>query len=299
MRFSVSLATDRIQYGDEFVGGPAIAEIARAAEDAGFDACFVTDHPYPVQRWLDGGGHHALDPFVALAVAASATTRIKLHTHIVVLPYRNPFLTAKAGLTLDLVSGGRLILGAAAGYLKGEFQALGADFEARNELSDEAIVAIKRAWTEDDVKMEGRHFNARGNTMHPRPVAQPHPPIWVGGNSKRAIRRAVELAEGWVPFPNSAAMSPFTRSPVLETDEELKGRIAFARAHAESAGRTAPLDICYSLDPMAERPDGAERARARIAALEELGVTWLTVGFPATSRASYIDQLATFGRDVL
>jgi len=298
MRFSVGLATDRISSGSEFVGGEAIAEIARAAEDAGFHACFVTDHPYPVQRWLEGGGHHALDPFVALTVAATATTNIKLHTHIVVLPYRNPFLTAKAGLTLDLVSGGRLILGAAAGYLKGEFQALGADFEARNDLSDEAIIAIRRAWTEDDVKMEGRHFKARGNTMLPRPVQKPHPPIWVGGNSKRAIRRAVELAEGWVPFPNTASMSPFTRSPVLETDAELADRIAFARAHSEHVGRSTPLDICYSIGPHTTPLDGGE-TRENVARLEALGVTWLTVGFPAETRGEYIEKLRSFGRDVL
>lgn len=299
MKYSVGLATDRIQFGDEFVGGEAIAEIAREADQAGFDACFVTDHPFPVQRWLDGGGHHALDPFVALAVAATATTSILLHTHIVVLPYRNPFVTAKAGLTLDLVSGGRLILGAAAGYLKGEFQALGADFEARNDLADEAIVAIKRAWTEDDVKMQGRHFEARGNTMRPRPIAEPHPPIWVGGNSKRAIRRAVELAEGWVPFPNSAAMSPFTRSPILESDEDLASRIAFAKAHAAECGRTAPLDICYSLESYDDEPDPADRIQTRVAALEALGVTWVTVGFPSETRAEHLAKLRNFRAAVL
>ena len=298
MKYSVGLATDRIQFGQEFVGRDAISEIARAAEGAGFDACFVTDHPYPVQRWVDGGGHHALDPFVALTVAAMATQTIRLHTHIVVLPYRNPFLTAKAGLTLDVVSGGRLILGAGAGYLKGEFHALGADFEGRNEVSDEAVVAIKRAWTEDDVAMEGRHFNARGNTMLPRPVQTPHPPIWIGGNSKRAIRRAVELAEGWVPFPNTAAMSPFTRSPVLETEEELSERISFAREHAQKVGRTTPFDICYALDAHAGDPAAPERIRERAAHLESLGVTWVTVGFSAESRPEYIDRLRSFASSV-
>ena len=299
MRFSVGLATDRVEYGSEFVSAEGITEIAQAAEAAGYHACFVTDHPYPVQRWLDGGGHHALDPFVALTVAATATSRIRLHTHIVVLPYRNPFLTAKAGLTLDLVSSGRLILGAAAGYLKGEFQALGADFDARNELSDEALIAIKRAWTEDDVKMEGRHFRARGNTMHPRPVQRPHPPIWIGGNSKRAIRRAVELAQGWVPFPNTAAMSPFTRSPALESDDELSARIAFAREHARAIGRTEPLDICYSLDAFAGDGIDAGRTTERVDALEKLGVGWVTVGFPARSRAEYVEKLRAFAGAVL
>lgn len=299
MKFSVGLATDRIQHGTEFVSAEAISEIARAAEEAGFHACFVTDHPYPVQRWLDGGGHHALDPFVALTVAATATTTIKLHTHIVVLGYRNPFLTAKSGLTLDLVSGGRLILGAGAGYLKGEFQALGADFEARNELADEAIEAIRRAWTETDVKMEGRSFQARGNTMLPHPVQRPHPPIWVGGNSKRAIRRAVELADGWVPFPNTKAMSPFTRSPVLETDQDLAARLAFAREHAASIGRTAPLTVCYSLDSHAGHSATRDEVRARVDELEAIGVDWVTVGFPADTRAEYVDRLREFASAAL
>jgi alkanesulfonate monooxygenase SsuD/methylene tetrahydromethanopterin reductase-like flavin-dependent oxidoreductase (luciferase family) len=82
MRFTVRLPTDRVHLGDEFVGQTAVREMAAAAEDAGFGACFVTDHPFPVQRWLEGGGHHALDPFVVLALAAAATTRIRLQTHI-------------------------------------------------------------------------------------------------------------------------------------------------------------------------------------------------------------------------
>jgi probable F420-dependent oxidoreductase len=294
MKFSISLATDRIDCGSEFVGGAAISEIARAAEESGYDACFVTDHPFPVQRWLEGGGHHALDPFVALTVAAAATRRIRLHTHIVVLPYRNPFLLAKAALTLDLVSEGRLILGAGAGYLRGEFLALGADFDGRNEASDEALVALKRAWTDTDIRMKGRAFEARGNTMLPRPVQEPHPPIWIGGNSKKAIRRAVEHADGWVPFPNSAAMAPFTRTPVLETDEQLSSRIAFANEQSAILGRSRPLDICYSLDA----PPTGDRGllRERIAVLEGLGIGWLTVGFPARSRPEYISELEDFAR---
>src|SRR5437667_8890425 len=123
MRFSVSLPADRIDRAPEFVTQVAIADIAHAAEAAGFDACFVTDHPFPPHRWLYGGGHHALDPFVALSFAAAATSRLRLQTHILVLPYRNPFLVAKAVLSLDVLSGGRVILGVAAGYLKGEFAA--------------------------------------------------------------------------------------------------------------------------------------------------------------------------------
>src|SRR5262245_9205805 len=136
MRFSIGLPTDHVDRAAEFVTGDAVMECARAAEAAGFDSCFVTDHPAPDAKWLAAGGHHALDPFVALSFAAAATTRIRVQTHILVLPYRNPLLTAKSVLSLDVLSQGRVILGVAAGYLKAEFFALGADFDERNALTD-------------------------------------------------------------------------------------------------------------------------------------------------------------------
>ena len=299
MRFSVALPTDRLDRAAEFVTQAAVAEIARAAEDAGFAACFVTDHPFPPHRWLHGGGHHALDPFVALSFAAAATSRLRLQTHILVLPYRNPFLVAKTILSLDVLSGGRVIVGAAAGYLKGEFAALGADFEARQDVSDEVVRAMKLAWAGDDVRFEGRGYRAAGSSMGFRPVQRPHPPLWIGGNSRTAIRRAVELGDGWVPFPNTQAMAQFTRTPPLETLDDLAARVAFMREHAAAVGRTAPLDICYSLSPMGAPPLDAATALAQVARLRPLGVTWLTVGFAADTRAAYIAALQRFGRDVV
>ena len=111
-------------------------------------------------------------------------------------------------LSLDRLTGGRVILGVAAGYLRPEFGALGVEFDERNELTDEAIDAMVAAWTTDGVALEGRHFRARGNTMLPRPFAQPHPPIWVGGNSKTAIRRAVERGPGLAAVPEPAGREP-------------------------------------------------------------------------------------------
>ena len=299
MRFSVTLPTDRMSHAAEFVTGAAVAEIARAAEEAGFDACFVTDHPFPPHRWLHGGGHHALDPFVALSFAAAATSRLRVQTHILVLPYRNPFLVAKSVLSLDVLSGGRVILGVAAGYLKGEFAAVGADFDAREEVSDDAIRAMKLAWAGDDLQFEGRGFTASGNSMGFRPVQQPHPPIWVGGNSRSAIRRAIELADGWVPFPNTAAMATYTRTPPMETLDDLAARIAFAREHANTIGRREPFDICYSLVSQSSAALDAGQAVERIGKLADLGVTWLTVGFPAATRSEYITALQRFSRDVV
>ena len=156
-------------YKPELVTGSAIVAVASAAERAGFHGFGFTDHPAPTQRWLESGGHDALDPFVAMAYAAAATRKLRLIPNLVVLPYRNPFLVAKSGATLDLLSSGRFTLAVGVGYLKGEFAALGVDYEERASLVDEALQVIRAVWTTDSVSFEGRHFSAHGITAHPRP----------------------------------------------------------------------------------------------------------------------------------
>ena len=282
VQLAVDLPTMHVDPPGEFVGPDAVAEIARAAEDAGYDACFVTDHPAGDATWLDTGGHHALDPLVTLAFAAAATTRLRLLTHVFILAYRNPFLTAKGTLTLDVLSGGRLILGVAAGYLRPEFGALGVDFDERNDLVDEALEVIKLAWSGQDVAYQGRHFRARGVRMRPAPVS---PPIWMGGNSRIAIRRAVESCQGWAPFPSAGIARASKTAEVADLDD-LRPRIAYARAHAEAIGRTEPLDICWSA--------GAGADAAHLERLAAEGITWATIGFPAKDRRTYIDALRRY-----
>ena len=299
MQFALGLPTTEVDAPEEFLTGTAIAEMARHAEELGFDAVHVTDHPAGDQQWLETGGHHALDPFVALSFAAAATTTLRVQTHIVVLPYRNPFLTAKSVLSLDVLSGGRLTFGVAAGYLRSEFNALGVDYDERNDLFDEALEVMKLALTEDAVAYTGRHFRSRGTTMRPRPVQQPHPPIWIGGNSMRAMRRAVEAADGWCPFPNPAATSPALKTPQLETLDDFGARVERARAYADEIGRTAPFDICFaplSTSTLAGREDRSA-LRDELAAYADLGVTWCPVGVhTASTRAEWLaktQQLAT------
>jgi alkanesulfonate monooxygenase SsuD/methylene tetrahydromethanopterin reductase-like flavin-dependent oxidoreductase (luciferase family) len=118
--------------GDMLDSGPA-GELARAAEGAGWDGFAFTEHPAPGLRWLQAGGHQTLDPFVALGYVAAVTARLKLLTYLSVLPYRNPMLLAKAAASVDILSGGRFILGAGTGYSKSEFHALGVDFDERIE----------------------------------------------------------------------------------------------------------------------------------------------------------------------
>jgi probable F420-dependent oxidoreductase len=302
MKFHLGLPTDRVDAADEFVTADAIAEIARAAEDAGFASVFVTDHPYPEDQWLATGGHHALDPFVALSFAAAATSTIRLFTNLCVVPYRNPFLVAKSAVSLDVLSGGRLTLGVGAGYLVPEFDALGVDFDERNELLDEGLGAIKRAWSESGLVLDGRHFAVKGHTMLPRPVQSPHPPIWVGGNSKRAIRRAVDLADGWLPMPNPRALGARRRSAHLETVDELAALLTYADRYRTENGRADALEV--SVMPISvPGPGMAEYAPAAFiehaGELASLGIAGIVLMVPASTRARLMDAIASFGTEVV
>jgi probable F420-dependent oxidoreductase len=272
--------------------------VARAAEDAGFDAVFVTEHPFPGDDWLAHGGHHAIDPFVALSFAAAATTRVRVQTNLLIPAYRNPFLAAKAVASLDALSGGRVILGLGAGYLTPEFEALGVDMGERNDLTDEAIGAMRAAWAGTSVVGEGRHWRADGNTMLPRPVQPGGPPIWIGGNSGRAMRRAVELGDGWVPMLAPAKLSSRVRSRPLTSVADLGERVAEAREYAASIGRERPFEVAFSPIWKWSRPD-PEPVVAGAAELAAAGVGWLNGGVPGDSLAEVVDNIGWFGTAVL
>jgi len=301
VRYTVALPTDVMRRPGEFDSASAVAEMAAAVEAAGFGACHVTDHPFPPADWVAAGGHHALDPLVALSFAAAATTHLGLHTNVFVAAYRDPFLAAKGVASLDALSGGRVILGVAAGYLEAEFAALGVPFGARGALLDEAIDAMKQAWTGMAVTADGRGWAARGNAMLPVPASVPHPPIWVGGNSSAAMRRAVARGQGWTPFPASAKVAAATGTAVLADIDALAQRMDELRRLSDEAGRTAPVDVCCTpfthphwrdrLDPDV-LVDEADRLRA-------IGVTWLAIRLPSPDRATFLRNVERFGDEVI
>ncbi|MDA4107030.1 TIGR03619 family F420-dependent LLM class oxidoreductase [Mycolicibacterium holsaticum] len=294
--YSLELPTQRVEAAPEFVTAEAIAEIARSAEAGGFAAVHVTDHPAPDAKWLDHGGHHALDPFVALSFAAAVTTDVKLLTNVYIAAYRNPFLGAKSIQSLAVLSGGRLILGTAAGYLKPEFKALGIDFDTRGALLDEALDVLSKLMTGEDTAYEGTSFNARGVRL--RPVPATPPPIWVGGNSKPAVRRAVSRAQGWAPF-NTFGYAAASRTAEISTLEDLESVIAWAKRYAAEVGRTAPLDICFSAGNLLDDTRSTDERHATIAKLESMGVTWLTIAPQGADRAEVIDHARAFAEEFI
>ncbi len=298
MKFSMLIPVGHNKSG-EFQSAAAIGEMARALEAANVDACFLTDHPAPSADWLRADGHDALDPFTALAFVAACSSRLKFFTNILVLPYRNPFLTAKAAATLQVLSGGRFILGVGGGYQKGEFDALGVDFNERGALLDEAIDVIREAWSGEVVVRKGRHFDATGNL--PRPAPDPQPPIWIGGSSDKAVQRAARVGDGWCPFFVRPGQSKINRDIALQTTEQLADKIAMLRELRASCGRAGPFDIAIGppLKPEPGDRDGAERYLETLRRFEQIGVTYTTIVPPSASLPEYLEYVRWFGETVI
>ncbi|ETW26012.1 LLM class F420-dependent oxidoreductase [Mycobacterium gastri] len=296
MRFAVTHPMHSHPYNPELLSGASIAAIAAAAEDAGFHGFGFTDHPAPSQRWLQAGGHDALDPFVALGFAAARTTTLRLIPNIVVLPYRNPFLVAKSGATLDLLSGGRFTLAVGVGYLKREFAALGVDYDERAELFEEALQVIRAVWTSDDISFAGRHFTARGITAHPRPLSPP--PIWIGGNTKAARRRVARYGDGWCPFPAPARLAQTAGTAAIDSVDRLADGIEDLRRDCDAAGRDwSAIDITFTNADGGSPASDDFNADAYLSGLEKLaalGVTWVHVGLPGDSLGHVLDSIERF-----
>lgn len=197
-----------------------MAAVAQHAESLGFESVWLPEHvvfpaeirsPYP---YSEGGqapinpATPLLDPFVLLAQIAAKTERIRIGTNVYLVALRHPIVTARAAMTLDLVSGGRLSLGVGAGWLAEEFAALDIPFERRAARTRECVRAIRTLWTEETPEFRGQFFSFGPVKFEPKPVQKPHPPILFGGESAAALRRAAALGDGWFGVrhtPESAA----------------------------------------------------------------------------------------------
>lgn len=300
MKFAVEYPIQSAADGGAWLDPDRIAEFARVAEEAGFDALALTDHPAPSKRWLEAGGHETFDPFAGLSYFAAVTRRLSLMTYLTVVPYRNPLLLAKAMTTVDVLSRGRTIFVCGTGYLRGEFRALGVDFAERNDLFDEAIRVLKGLWTTDDFDFEGRHFSARGQTLAPRPVSQPHPPLWVGGNSAVARERVAAWGQGWAPLVDAGAISATIRTPTLAGEDGLAHALDDLRRRLDRHGRSlADVDVMVS-SAGSSLANGAERALEALARQAELGVTWTTaLPWPRDDFARTLEQLRAYGEQII
>ncbi len=288
MKFGVILPNYR-----HLAGVEAIKESALKAEVLGFDSVWTTDHLVVPNQYVDRFGASIFEPLTALMYIAGATRRVRLGTSVIILGYRNPILVAKMVSTLDCLSGGRVIFGAAAGWMKEEFDILKVPFEERGDISDEYLKIMKTLWVSEAPAFQGRYFQFSGIKFLPQPVQKPHPPVWIGGNSKRAIRRAVELGDGWHPnYPNA---------------EALKEGLQYLKQLSARRGRPNPPEITYRTPamvtdgPAEARPmfGGASKVIDDVHTYEGLGVSYLVLDFPGATLAEFLRNMESFAQKVI
>ena len=215
----------------------ALVELAVRAEELGFDSVWVHDHVFNVGHVFDRiGGKPYYEPLTLLSFVAARTRRVRLGTSVLVLPYHNPVRLAKAAATLDVLSGGRLVMGVGVGLIEKEIRAMGSPYAERGAFTDEAIAVMRALWTQDEPKFDGKFSRFDGMKFSPKPLQKQSIPIVIGGVSRHAIRRAARLGDGWQPL----GLAP----------DALGQGMADLREAARAAGRdaaTIPVSIAMSL----------------------------------------------------
>lgn len=276
-----------VRLGDD--PASTVVALARAADELGFEFVTAQDHSVAPRGWAaDGGGQTWFEPFVVLSYAAAVTKRVRLLTDVLIVPYRSPFQIAKIAASLDQLSGGRLILGVGAGYLEEEFKILGASFPERGAVTDDSLEVIKRCWTEEWVDVSTPYFEAKDVSISPRPVQAPRPPIWVGGNSWRALRRAVEHGDGWTPF--------FREDPSRVAEGVRRARDDYGLESSRAFDIAVPIRRGLHNDDGSVNVDSAVRQSE---AMAEAGATHIKVGFKASTPEEYVSKMETFARGVI
>ncbi len=292
MKFTVDYPIVNDGYDPALVTAAGMTRVVQAAEECGYDAISFSEHPAPSHKWLNAGGHESLDQTSALAFCAAVTTRLRLMTYLLVLPYHNPFLAAKALSTVDVLSGGRLTVVAGTGYLRSEFLALNVDMGARNELFDESLEVLRGVWNEVPFAYQGKHFTARGVASLPAPAQRGGPPVLIGGNSALARARAARN-QGWSPLMVSPEVARTSRTPGIASVAELAARIKEVRDAAAADGSAPALTIQVHT-PQAgflQRPGSAEQHRDHLGQLAEAGVDSFVLRPPGDFADHTVDAL--------
>ncbi|HAI08332.1 MAG TPA: hypothetical protein DCM17_03320 [Dehalococcoidia bacterium] len=288
--------------------------LAQRAESLGFDSAWVSDHiilPRSVDSFYPYAANGVAtfrpdedyyEPLAALNFLAGCTQKIRLGTHVLILPYRNPVLTAKMISTLDVLSEGRFILGAGVGWMEEEFKALGLDtFAQRGAVTDEYIQLFKELWTKDNPEFQGEHYQLSESGFQPKPVQKPHPPIWIGGHTNPAIRRAAKYGDGWMPIG--------LRPPAILEPEELAEKITRLRRLTMEAGRPEDaVSLCFSTGVTFDDSPGAtrrmmsgraEQIAADLRQYQDLGIRNFILGFPGDSVAAVDEAMEQFSKQVM
>jgi probable F420-dependent oxidoreductase len=277
----------------------ATPDIIRAtavrAEQQGYDSVWVSDHVVVPHANVVNFGETVFDPLVTLAVVAGATSRVRLGTTVLIVPYRNAVVTAKMISSLDALSGGRVTVGIGAGWVAAESAMLGVPFAERGAMTDEYLRAMQELWTSPAPSFAGKYTAFSGLVFEPKPAQKPHPPIWVGGHSRAALRRTVELGAAWHPINRPPAE---LRSGRLELV-----RLCQARGRSTTPALTLRNDVRI-LRPGETPPASAHAGRViageasavadQVAELADCGVEHLVLEFLAADGRDLEAQMTAF-----
>jgi probable F420-dependent oxidoreductase len=285
-----------VQPWEPAAGPDELAQVALACEAAGFFYVGVCDHTFIPTRLAGAMGTTWYDTVATLGWLAGITTRVRLLSHIYVVALRHPLRAAKEFATLDVLSGGRVICGVGAGHVAEEFDLMSPEFDQRGASTDEAVVGLAAGLGEEFPTLHGPRWKATDVGLKPRPVQSPRPPIWVGGSSPAALRRAARFGDGWLPQslgPNVELLATLRR-----LRDELRGG--------------APIDVGSISDFLyvGESPSGLELPQGTVAGsadqvadylrpFADAGVGQVQVRFPARSAVELCDQIAAFGNEVI
>ena len=271
-----------------------ILRLATRAEELGFDSVWASEHVFNVSYVQERiGNRHCYEPLTILTYVAATTKTIGLGTSVLVLPYHNPIRLAKTAATLDVVSGGRLILGVGVGVIEQELEAMGSPFGERGAITDETIAIMKELWTQEDPSYQGRFHSFSGMKFTPKPVQKPHIPIIIGGTSRAAVRRAARVGNGWHP----TALDP----------ETLSQRIRYLGERAQAEGRdpaevpvsvSAPMGVAAREGRYSLGVDPAEILE-KAQTYESLGVERLVISSNTREGSELLPALEMLAEEVL
>ena len=302
-------------------GGAATSEgisaIVARGEALGFDSVVVADHivfptaihsryPYTVSGAFPGEGD-ALELLPLMAFVAGVSSRLRIVSSVMIVPYRNPVVTAKMLATIDVLSRGRLTVGVGVGWLKEEFEAVGAaSFERRGAVTDEYLRIFKTLWTRCPADFEGEFYRFASLQCLPQPLQKPHPPIWIGGHSPAALRRVARLGDGWHPVGANPAI-PLRPAELRASLDELRALTAAAGRDFSALTITFKAPVYDSASGPATLPDGDRRPFSGspaqivedIRAYEALGVSELIFDFRSPTAKEVIDRMDRFASEVL
>jgi probable F420-dependent oxidoreductase len=300
MRFTLAYPLQDPGSNPQFAEPDTMIRVAQAAESAGFAAIAMTDHPAPSRKWLTHGGHTGFDPLAALSFCAAATSTLRLMTYLLVLPYRNPLLAARSIATADRLSAGRLDVVVGPGYLRSEFAALGADFDRRAELFDEALDVIRRVFVDDEFRFTGAGFTALGVAIEPKPVQMPHPPLWIGGNGVRARERAAQFGTGWSPVQMDQGTLRTTGSIAMASIDDVRIAAEDLARRVNDAGRPSG-SVKVQLQPLVVSgiADDPNWIMERVAELDDAGVDQLVMQAPPADVEQALSAVESFGANVI